>query len=134
MNTTGPILLFDGICNLCNGLVRFIIKRDHNARMLFTPLQSQAGQSLMKKFKPDTDEIDTVIYISGEKYFLKSAAILHILKDLGRAWRLFYGLIIIPKFIRDFLYDLIARSRYRIFGKTDTCMIPPDNIKERFLL
>lgn len=133
MTTPGPILLFDGVCNLCNGLVRFIVKRDQRGKIRFAPLQSTDGHSLRKKFNQDSDDIDTIFYINGSKYFIKSVAVLHILKDIGRGWQLFYVFIIIPKFIRDFVYDLIARTRYRIFGKTDTCMVPDEDINERFL-
>ena len=133
MIQTGPILLFDGVCNLCNSLVRFIVKRDHDAKIRFAPLQSPAGQLFLKKFDADLDDIDTVVYITGNKYFIKSTAILQLLKDFGGGWQLFYGFIIIPKFIRDFFYDLIARTRYRTFGKTDKCMVPAEDIKERFL-
>ena len=133
MIQAGPILLFDGVCNLCNSLVRFVLKRDHDAKIRFAPLQSPAGQLFLKKFDADLDDIDTVVYITGNKYFIKSTAILQLLKDFGGGWQLFYGFIIIPKFIRDFFYDLIAKSRYRIFGKTDTCMVPAEDINERFL-
>ena len=132
MITSGTILLFDGVCNLCNGLVRFIIRRDPGAKIKFTPLQSPVGRSLLKKFDLSADDIDSVVYVAGEKYYLKSSAVLHVLKELGGGWRLFYGFIIIPKFIRDFFYNLIARSRYRIFGKTKTCMVPMPDIEERF--
>lgn len=134
MITAGPILLFDGVCNLCNGLVRFIIKRDPNAKIKFAPLQSSVGKSLLKKFDLTTDNIDSVVYIAGDKHFLRSSAVLHILREIGGVWRVFYGFIIIPKFIRDFFYNLIAGSRYRIFGRTETCMVPAPGIEGRFLL
>lgn len=134
MLTSGNILLFDGVCNLCNGLVRFIIRRDPDAIIKFASLQSPAGQSLLERFDLSAKEIDSVVYITGDKRYLKSSAILHLLKELGGGWRLFYGFIIIPGFIRDFFYNLIAVNRYRIFGKTDTCMVPAPDIMSRFLL
>jgi len=130
------ILLFDGVCNLCNGLVRFIIKKDRRAGIKFTPLQVAEAQriaSLYVKFDLVRNDLETVKYISNDKTYLKSSAVLHILKDIGGGWQIFYGLIIIPKSLRDFFYDLVARSRYRIFGKRETCMVPAHEIKERFI-
>jgi len=116
------ILLFDGYCNLCSRLVNFIIKRDKKAKFLFVSLQSATGQSLLKKFGLPGDDFDSVVYIRGDKYYLKSSAILHILKELGGIWKLFFIFIIIPHFIRDFIYKIIAKTRYRIFGRHDSCM------------
>lgn len=126
------ILLFDGICNLCNNLVLFIIKRDTESQFKFASLQSEMGKLLLKKYILESNNLNTVVYIKGEKYFLKSTAILNIIKDLGGYWKLFYVFILIPKFIRDFIYDLIAKSRYRIFGKKESCMIPNPEINQRF--
>jgi len=133
MTETHPILLFDGVCNLCNGLVKFIIKRDQRSRIRFAPLQSDAGKSLLPKFGLFPDEIKSVVYISGEQVFLRSSAVLRLLKDLGGGWKLFYGFIIIPPIIRDFFYNVIARTRYRIFGKSESCMVPTREIRGRFL-
>ena len=116
------ILLFDGYCNLCSRLVNFIIKRDKKAKFLFVSLQSANGQSLLKKFGLPTDDFDSVVYIRSDKYFLKSSAILYILKELGGIWKLFYILIIIPNFIRDSIYKIIAKTRYKIFGRQDSCI------------
>jgi predicted DCC family thiol-disulfide oxidoreductase YuxK len=133
MITAGPIVLFDGVCNLCISLVRFIIKRDPLAKIKFTPLQSVTGQMLLKKNDLDVGDVNSVIYITGGKSFAKSAAVLHMLKDLEGGWKLLFGLMIIPKFIRDLFYDLIARGRYGITGKSETCMVPAQDIEERFL-
>jgi predicted DCC family thiol-disulfide oxidoreductase YuxK len=133
MTETNPILLFDGVCNLCNGLVKFIIKRDHRSRIRFAPLQSDAGKSLLVKSGLDHEEINTVVYLKGDKVFLRSSAVLQLLKDLGGGWKLFYGFILIPPVIRDFFYNLIARTRYRIFGRTGSCIIPNREIRGRFL-
>lgn len=115
------ILLFDGFCNLCSRLVNFIIKRDKKAKFLFVSMQSASGQSLLKNFGLPTDDFDSVVYIRRDIYFLKSSAILHILKELGGIWKLFYFLIILPSFFRDFIYKIIALTRYRIFGRQDSC-------------
>ncbi len=128
-----PILLFDGICNLCNSTVQFVIKRDTTAKFKFAALQSEYGQLMLKNFRlPDTF-IDSFIYIKGDRCFIKSSAILHMLKDIGGAWQLLYIFIIVPRIIRDFCYDVIARSRYKIWGKRESCMIPTPDLKSRFL-
>jgi predicted DCC family thiol-disulfide oxidoreductase YuxK len=118
MNNSDPILLFDGVCNLCNGLVRFIEKRDNNGRIRFVPLQSDTGKSLLLMAGLSPDSIDT-----GEKILFKSAAVLNLLKSMGGGWRLFYCLIIIPPFIRDLFYNLIAKNRYKLFGKRESCEV-----------
>ena len=136
MNVSDNILLFDGVCNLCNGLVRFIIRIDRHTRIKFAPLQadSQHIVNLLEKFDPVPVDMETVIYISGNKIFFKSSAILHVLKDIGGLWRLLYVFIIVPRVIRDLFYIQIARSRYLIFGKRDSCMVPIPEIKDRFII
>ena len=133
MTETHPILLFDGVCNLCNGLVKFIIKRDQRSRIRFAPLQSDTGKSLIANFGLSPEDINSVVYISGEQVFLRSSAVLHLLKDLGGGWKLFYIFIIIPPVMRDLFYNLIARTRYRIFGRSGSCMVPTGEIRGRFL-
>lgn len=133
MKIPDKLILFDGVCNLCNGLVRFIIKRDSQGIIKFSPLQSSYAQAFLKDLKADPEKINTVVYVSEGRVFYKSLSILHLLKDLGGIWKLAYGFIIIPAFLRDMLYDIIASVRYRIFGKKNSCMIPSDDIKERFL-
>ena len=123
MNNSGTILLFDGVCNLCNGLVRFIVRRDKNGKIRFVPLQSDTGKSLLSKAGLSPDSIDTIVYFSGEKILLRSSAILNLLKDIGGGWKLFYCLIIIPPVIRDYFYNLVAKNRYRIFGRSERCEV-----------
>lgn len=132
-NKTTQIILFDGVCNLCNGFVQFIIKRDPEAKFKFASIQSESGQSLLNKLGLPTNDFDSFVYIKGDTYFLKSSAGLNVLKDLGGVWQLFNVFVIIPIFIRDFFYNFIAKTRYKIFGKRDTCMIPTPEIKQRFL-
>jgi predicted DCC family thiol-disulfide oxidoreductase YuxK len=115
------ILLYDGVCNLCSRLVRFISKRFRNGVILYYPLQSTEGKSLLKTYGLPEDDFDTVVYIRAGKYFLKSSAILHIVKELGGIWKGLSIFILIPVFIRDFIYTIIAKSRYRIFGRRDSC-------------
>ena len=133
MNGNKNILLFDGECNLCNNLVLFIIKKDSAAKFKFAPLQSTIGKSLLKNFPDSLEKSDSVVFINGGIYYFKSTAILEIFKTLGRYWKLFYVFILIPKFIRDACYDLVAKSRYKVFGKRETCMVPTPEINKRFL-
>jgi predicted DCC family thiol-disulfide oxidoreductase YuxK len=127
------ILLFDGVCNLCNGLVQFIIKRDQTGKFKFASLQSEIGQSWLKRFGLVNVEMESFVMIRGDTFYIRSTAALKMLKELGGVWAIFYMFIIIPRPIRDFFYDLIARSRYKIFGKRDECMIPTPELKKRFL-
>jgi predicted DCC family thiol-disulfide oxidoreductase YuxK len=132
-NNEAHILLFDGVCNLCNSIVQFTIKRDPKEKFKFASLQSESGQALLKKFGLPTDDFDSFVFIKEDKYFLKSSAGLHVLKELGGVWKLFYGFIIFPRPLRDFVYNIIAKTRYKIFGKRDTCMIRTSRLKQRFL-
>lgn len=127
------ILLFDGLCNLCNGSVNFILKRDKQGKFKFASLQSEIGNMLCKQHNIDTNVVDSIILIKNDKIFIKSSAVLEILKDMTIGWRVFRIGIILPKFVRDYLYDLIANHRYWIFGKKDECPIPPKDVQDRFL-
>lgn len=132
-DSSSYILLFDGVCNLCTGIVKFIIKNDKKEVFRFAALQSQSGQALLKQFDlPDTD-FDTFVLIIGDKYFTKSTAVLHVLKALGGLWEVLYVYIVFPESMRDFIYDMVAEIRYRIFGKKATCLVPSPEIKDRFL-
>ena len=132
-NNKKHILLFDGVCNLCNGIVQFTIKRDPKGKFKFASLQSESGQLLLKQFGLPTNDFNSFVFINGDNYFLKSSAGLHVLKELGGVWKVFYIFIIIPRPLRDFVYSIIAKTRYKIFGKRDTCMIPTPELKQRFL-
>ncbi len=134
MKSNDQVVLFDGVCNLCNGLVIFIIKRDTKSKFKFAALQSPAGETLLRKFGLSENDINTLVYIKGEKYFLKSSAVLNILKDLGGFWKLLFVFIFIPKFIRNIFYNLIAKTRYSILGKRQTCMVPSPELLNKFLL
>jgi predicted DCC family thiol-disulfide oxidoreductase YuxK len=127
------IILFDGVCNLCNWSVQFIIKRDKKAAFKFASIQSKVGQLLLKQKNINSQECDSIVYIKDERYFLRSSAVLEILKDIGGKWKLFYGFIAIPRFIRDSIYNLIAKSRYKLFGKRSECAVPSEALKNRFL-
>ena len=127
------IILFDGVCNLCNNSVQFIIKRDKKKRFLFTSLQSDAARDILLQFQLKNSEMDSIICIENGKIYQKSNAILKIVKHLNGIWKISYGFIIIPKFIRDYVYIIIAKNRYRWFGKREVCMIPTKELQMRFL-
>jgi predicted DCC family thiol-disulfide oxidoreductase YuxK len=127
------IILFDGVCNFCNFWVNFIIDRDAADSFRFAALQSDKGQELLKKFKLNTGDFDTFILIDDEKFYKKSTAALRISKKLNGAWKIFYSLIIIPKPIRDFVYNLIANNRYKFFGKREVCRVPTEQEKNKFV-
>ena len=128
-----PVILFDGVCNLCNGLVNFVIPRDPKAKFRFAALQWESGQKLLNKFHLPTDDFNTFILVEGDPYYKKSTAALRVLKDLGGAWSIFYMFILVPSPIRNFVYNIIAGNRCRWFGKKDQCLIPTADIKNRFL-
>jgi predicted DCC family thiol-disulfide oxidoreductase YuxK len=127
------IVLFDGVCNFCNGSVNFIIGHDRDGYFRFAQLQSDNGKELLDKFGIDTDETDSIILIEDEKAYTYSTAALRIARKLSGLWSSFYLLRIVPRFIRDFFYKLFAKYRYRLFGKRDVCMMPTPEIKQRFL-
>ena len=128
-----PILLFDGVCNLCNGLVQFIIKRDPHGQFRFTALQSEAGQSLLQEAGLDPSALNTVVMFDNGQFYTHSNVPLQIAWRLGGLWRLFFVFKLVPKWIRDRIYDWIASNRYSWFGKKDSCMIPTPELKQRFI-
>lgn len=111
------IVLFDGKCNLCNNSIRFISKRDKEDKFFYVSLQSDEGKSLLTKFNSTPEINNSIIYICRGKIFYKSTAVLKIMRELKGYWRFLYVFNIIPVFIRDFIYDIIARYRYKFFGK-----------------
>ncbi len=127
------IILFDGVCNLCNGYVNFVIKRDPKGRIRFAALQSAAGQSWMNKFGISHFDNKTILLIEDERYFQKSTAVLRILRKLNEWWPVLYLFVVVPPFIRNFLYDIVAKNRYLWFGKRESCRIATPQDKERFL-
>lgn len=133
MSLPQRIILFDGVCNFCDASVQWLIKRDGQKLFHFASLQSEVGEQLLKKHELNSADIDSIVYIRDTKAYIKSTAILYILKDLGRFWKVLTVLLIIPKGIRDFLYDQFAKRRYVLFGKKDACMIPDEEFKNRFL-
>lgn len=128
-----PIILFDGVCNLCNGAVQFVIKHDRNNKFQFAALQSAMGQQLLQQNNLPQQGFDSFVLIQGEKVFLKSTAALQVAKQLSGPIKLLYGFIIVPAFIRNAVYAFIAKNRYKWFGKKDSCMIPTPSLQSRFL-
>ena len=127
------IILFDGVCNFCNGSVNFIIKRDTGNYFKFAPLQSEIGQKLLNKYNIDRAQTDSVVLIENGAAYTRTNAVLKIVRKLRGAWRLFYGFIIVPSFVRDYFYKQFAKYRYKMFGKTEACMLPTPEIRARFL-
>jgi predicted DCC family thiol-disulfide oxidoreductase YuxK len=125
------IILFDGICNLCNSSVRFIIKRDPVGNFKFSSLQSKVGKKLLEKYRVRND-INSFILLENNHVYTKSSAALRVCMRLNSIWKIFIVFIIIPKPIRDYIYDFIANNRYKWFGKSDHCIIPSPDDKERF--
>ena len=128
-----PILLFDGVCNLCNGAVQFVIKNDKKHRFRFAALQSEAGAALLKAYGLSQNTLDTFVVITKDKSLTRSSAALEVAKTIGGLWAFAYIFIVIPKFIRDTIYNWVARNRYRWFGRYDTCMVPSPEIRDRFI-
>ena len=129
-----PVILFDGVCNYCNSIVNFVIRHDKHNRLLFAPLQSQTGQELLRTYHLPVGDFNSFVFISEQKAWLRSSAALQVLRQLPWYWQWTRAFWIIPQFIRDAVYNLIARNRYRWFGKKETCMIPTPDVKARFLV
>ena len=133
MKTEKKIILFDGVCNLCNSSVTFVIQRDKKDLFRFAALQEAVGQQLIEKHQIDTSKTDSIILIDGDKAYVKSTAALKVARHLGGAYPLLYGFMIIPNFIRNWVYDYIAKNRYKWYGKKESCMIPTPALKSKFL-
>ena len=127
------IILFDGVCNLCNSAVNFIIKHDQKKHFLFASLQSDVAKEILLQFHSEKTDLSSIILIENNISYDKSKAVLLIFKQLNGGYKLIYYLIIIPKFIRDFVYKFIANNRYKWFGRQKSCNIPSLELKKRFL-
>ncbi|MFC0091627.1 thiol-disulfide oxidoreductase DCC family protein [Allobacillus sp. GCM10007491] len=126
------IILFDGVCNLCNDAVRFLIKRDSKDQFRFASLQSDLGRKVMNQLK--TNGVSSIILIESGKIYTKSTAALRIARHLPSPWKYFHPLIILPHTLRDPVYNYIARNRYQWFGTQDSCMVPTPDNRRKFLL
>lgn len=127
-----PVIFFDGVCNLCNQSVQFVIKRDKAARFRYASLQSNTGQEILKKYNLPQDNFNSFILYDQGKLYTRSDAALRVLSQL-KGWKWAGAFRVVPGFIRNAVYNLIARNRYKWFGKKDECMIPTPELKSRFL-
>ena len=134
-NKTTPtaVVLFDGVCNLCNGSINFVIDRDPAGYFRFAPLQSQAGRELLRRHHPGVAELKSVVLIEGDRCYTRSTAGLRIARRMRWPWPLAAALVAVPTFLRDAAYDWVAANRYRWFGKTEACRIPTPDRARRFL-
>jgi predicted DCC family thiol-disulfide oxidoreductase YuxK len=130
---TQPIILFDGVCNLCNRSVQYVIKHDRDALFRFASLQGETGRQLLKQYGLSANDMNSFVLIQDDKAYTRSTAALKVAQQLSGPIKLLYGFIIVPAFIRNAVYDLIARNRYKWFGKKDACMIPTASLQSRFL-
>jgi predicted DCC family thiol-disulfide oxidoreductase YuxK len=128
-----PVILFDGICNLCNNSVQFVINHDPLGKFKFASLQSEAGQRLIKLYNISAYVNDSFILILDNNVYTKSTAALKVAQQLKGPVSLLYGFILVPQFIRNIVYNIISRNRYKWFGKKDACMIPSKEINAKFL-
>ncbi len=128
-----PVVLFDGVCNVCDGTVDFLIRRDPAAHLRFAALQSDVGQRLMRQHGLDDPSIDSIVLVEGGEAYVRSTAMLRIVRHLRFPWRALSVLAVIPRILRDPLYAAFARRRYRWFGKRDACRMPTAADRERFL-
>jgi predicted DCC family thiol-disulfide oxidoreductase YuxK len=133
LNERGPILLFDGACNFCNGAVNFIIDRDRDAKFRFASLQSEAGKALLHEHGLSDLPLSTLVLIDEGRAYLRSDGVLRAAQRLGGPWALLTPLLLLPRALRDPLYVAFARSRYRLFGESTQCRVPTPEIRARFL-
>lgn len=128
-----PVILFDGVCNLCSNIVQFILKRDKKDTFRFASLQSDFGHSVLQKFNLPADSFNSFILYQNEKIYTKSSGALLVAKQLSGAWPILYIFIVVPSFIRNSVYNIIACNRYKWFGKKEACWVPSPALKIKFL-
>ena len=128
------VVIFDGICNLCSRGVAFIIRRDPRNLFRFAAAQSDAGKKLMEGYGLDPGEVVSLVLVENGKIYMRSSALLRIVRRLTGLWPVLYGLVIIPFFLRDPVYDFVARNRYKWFGKQENCLVPPRDAAGRFII
>lgn len=133
MENKMPVILFDGVCHLCAWSVRFVFERDREGLIHFAPLQSDTGRSILRQHGLDENALDSFVFISDGRAWRESDAALRVCEFLKFPWRLLAPLVFLPRFLRDPIYRLIARNRYRWFGKSDACMMPAPELRARFL-
>ena len=132
-NKKQSIILFDGVCNLCNSSVQFVLDRDNKKQFLFASLQSDAAKKLLLQFNHEISNITSLVLIENDEIFYKSTAVLRIVKKLKPLWCSLYIFILVPKYIRDITYDFVAKRRYNWFGQRETCLLYNGKYKNRFI-
>jgi len=128
-----PVLLFDGVCNLCHAGIRAIVRLDAEGEILFAPLQSDVGRELLDRQGLSTDYFDSMVLVEGDSHYTKSTAVLRVCRYLDGPFPLVYPLVYLPRRLRDTVYDLVAEYRYGVFGRKDECTVPEPHVRERFL-
>lgn len=128
-----PVILFDGVCNLCNGFVQFVIRRDSQGLFRFASLQSPAGAELLRQHGLQTDQLSTMVVVIGDRTFVRSDAALEVCSRLSWPWKWLAMLKALPSGLRNRGYDFLARNRYRFFGKRESCLLPTPELRKRFL-
>ncbi|PSQ61235.1 MAG: thiol-disulfide oxidoreductase DCC family protein [Halobacteriales archaeon SW_9_67_25] len=128
-----PVLLFDGVCNLCHASIRAIVRLDAAGKILFAPLQSEVGRELLDRQGLSPDYFDSVVLVEGDSHYTKSTAVLRACRCLDGPLPLVYPLVYLPRGLRDAVYDFVAEHRYGVFGKRDECSVPEPHVRERFL-
>jgi len=128
-----PIVLFDGVCNLCNGFVQFLIPRDSEGRLRYASLQSEFGQQIRDHAGLSTDDLESVILVDDGLVYTKSDAVIRIGEQLGGIFRVASLGQLVPRRLRDWLYDFVAANRYDWFGQKEQCMLPDDDVSDRFI-
>lgn len=131
--TLNNVVFFDGVCNLCNSSVNFLIDRDPQARFQFASLQSYLAGEILPSHEIDPTKVDSIAFLVNGRVYQRSRAVLEIARRMRRLWPLMYVFVIVPGFIRDMVYNWIARNRYRWFGRTDSCRMPTPELRARFL-
>ncbi len=128
-----PVILFDGVCNLCSGSVQFVIKHDPNRRFRYASLQSEFGQRVLRQYGLPPDQLNSFILLENDRIYTKSTGALRVARQLNGLWPLLYACIIVPPFIRNAVYSYIANNRYRWFGKKEACWLPSPELKSLFI-
>lgn len=127
-----PVIFFDGVCNLCTASVQFILERDNGKYFQFTALQGNYAKEHLPQFATNSNQLNSILLLENGKLYKKSSAALRISKKLSGFWPLMYGFIIVPKFIRDWVYGIVAKNRYKWWGKQQSCWAPTPELKSRF--
>ena len=132
-SSSHPIILFDGVFTLCNGFVQFVIKRDHRNVFRFGSLQSESARQILMLLGSEHRDLTSIVLLDDEDIATESDAVLKIARKLHGLWSLHYSFVIVPRIVRDTMYRIVSRYRYRIFGKMDSCMIPTPELLDRFI-